>query len=185
MIKTTALERVVNLARAIGGDDDDRRFGRRHDADFRNRHLEVGQDLEQISFEGLVGAIDLVDQEHRSAVNAGLEGLQERTLDEIALREDVVLDAILVMLAGGFGQPDRHHLGGIVPFIDRARDVEAFVALKTDQLSIERGRENLGDLCLADAGLAFEKQRPAESEAQENDRGQRTIADIGSPAEQS
>src|SRR5580692_11474508 len=27
MIKTTTLERVVNLARAIGGDDDDRRFG--------------------------------------------------------------------------------------------------------------------------------------------------------------
>src|SRR6202020_3459396 len=57
-------------------------------------------------------------------------------------------------------------------------------ALKTDQLSIERGRENLRHFRLADAGLAFEKQRPAESEAQENDRGERAIADIGSPAEQ-
>ena len=184
MIETAALERVVNFARAVGGDDDDRRFGRRHDADFRNRHLEVGQDLEQIGFESLVGAVDLVDQQHRRAVDAGLQRLQERALDEIALREDVVLDAILVMLAGGLGQPDRHHLRGIVPFVDRARDVEAFVALEADQLSIERGRENLRHLRLADAGLAFEKQRPSQSQAQENDGRERAIADIGSPAEQ-
>ncbi len=77
MIETTALERVVNFARAVGGDDDDRRFGRRHDADLRNRHLEVGQDLEQISFEGLIGAVDLIDQQHRRPVDAGLQRLQE------------------------------------------------------------------------------------------------------------
>src|SRR4029077_5191489 len=63
MIETTALERVMDFARAVGGDDDDRRFRRRHDADFRNRHLEVGQDLEQVGFKGLVGAVDLVDKE--------------------------------------------------------------------------------------------------------------------------
>ena len=71
-----------------------------------------------------------------------------------------MLDAILVVLAGGLGEPDRHHLRRIVPLVDRARDIEAFVALQADQLSIERGGENLGDLGLADARLAFEKQRP-------------------------
>ncbi len=180
MIEAAALERVVNFARAVGGDDDDRRLGRRHDADLRNRHLEVGQDLEQIGFEGLVGAVDLVDQQHRGPVDARLERLQERALDEIALREDVVLDAILVMLAGGLGEPDRHHLRGIVPFIDRARDVEALVALQADQLSAERGGENLGDLGLADAGFAFEEQRAPKPQAQEKNRRQRAVADVGS-----
>ena len=68
-----------------------------------------------------------------------------------------MLDAVLVMLAGGFGETDRHHLRRIVPLVDRARDVEAFVALQPDQPSVERGGENLGDLGLADARLAFEK----------------------------
>ena len=47
-------------------------------------------------------------------------------------------------------EPDRHHLRGIVPLIDRARDVEAFVALQADEPAVERGGENLGDLRLAD-----------------------------------
>ena len=89
-----------------------------------------------------------------------------------------MLDAILVVLAGGLGEPDRHHLRGIVPFIDRARDIEAFVALQADQLSAERGGEHLRDLRLADARLAFEKQRPPEAQAQEDDGRQRAVADI-------
>ena len=91
-----------------------------------------------------------------------------------------MLDAILVMLAGGLGQPDRHHLRGIVPFVDRARDVEALVTLQADQLSAERGGENLGDLGLADAGLALEEQRPTKPQAQEKNRRQRAVADVGS-----
>src|SRR6185437_1392659 len=110
--------------------------------------------------------------------------LQERALDEIALGEDVVLDAVLVVLAGGLGESDRHHLRGIVPLIDRARDVETLVALQADEAPAERGGEDLGDLRLADAGLALEEQGPPEPEAQENDGSQRAVADIGGAAKQ-
>ena len=93
-----------------------------------------------------------------------------------------MLDAVLVVLAGGLGEPDRHHLRGIVPFVDRRRDVEALVALQADQPAAERGGENLGDFRLADARLALEKQRPAQSQAQEDDGRQRALRDIGGAA---
>ena len=89
-----------------------------------------------------------------------------------------MLDAVLVVLAGGLGEPDRHHLRGIVPLVDRGGDVETLVALQADQLAAERGGEHLGDLGLADARLAFEQQRPAEPQAQEHDRRQRALGDI-------
>ena len=95
-----------------------------------------------------------------------------------------MLDALLVVLARGLGEPDRHHLRGIVPFVDRGRDVEALVALQADQLAPERRGEHLGDLGLADARLAFEKQRPAEAQAQEHDRRQRAVGDVGRAEQQ-
>ena len=84
---------------------------------------------------------------------------------EVALGEHVVLDAVLVVLSRRLGETDRHHLRGIVPLVDGGGDVEAFVALQADQPAAERRGEHLGDLGLADAGLAFEKKRPAEPEA--------------------
>ena len=63
-------------------------------AHFRNGDLEVGQHFEQERLERLVGAVDLVDQEHRRAGGIGLERLQQRPLDQKALGEHVVLDAI-------------------------------------------------------------------------------------------
>ena len=64
-------------------------------------------------------------------------------------------------VAFGLGDADRDHLRGIVPLVDRGRDVEPLVALQPDQPAPERRRQHLGDLGLADAGLAFEEQRPA------------------------
>ena len=43
-------------------------------------------------FERFVGAVDLVDQQHRRAGGIGLERLQQRPLDQEALREHVVLE---------------------------------------------------------------------------------------------
>jgi hypothetical protein len=33
-------------------------------ADLGNRHLEIGQNLQQVSFERFIGAIQFVDQQH-------------------------------------------------------------------------------------------------------------------------
>ncbi len=168
----------MNFAGAVRGDDHDRRLRRLDDAEFGNRDLEVGQDFEQERLESLVGAVDLVDQQHRRAGHARLHRLQKRPLDEIALREDVVLDPLLVVFAGRLGEPDRHHLRRIVPLVDGGGDVEALVALQTDEPAVEGGGEDLGDLRLADPGFAFEKQRPPQSQGEKEDGRQRAVGDV-------
>ena len=144
----------------------------------RDRDLEIGQHFEQERLEGFVGAVEFVDQQHRRARGVRLERLQQRPLDEILFGEHVVGQAVAVDAALGFGEPDRDHLCGVIPLIDRRRDVEAFVALQPDQPAAERRRQHLGDLGLADAGLAFEKQRPPHLERQKQHRRQRAVADI-------
>ena len=62
-------------------------------AELGDRHLEVGQHFEQERLERLVGAVELVDQQHRRAGRIGLQRLQQRPLDQEALGEHVVLDA--------------------------------------------------------------------------------------------
>ena len=69
VIEAAPLQRVVDLARAVGGDDDDRRLLRLDRADLRDRDLEIGQHFEQIGLERLVGAVELVDQQHRRAAD--------------------------------------------------------------------------------------------------------------------
>ena len=143
-------------------------------------------DFEQKRLERLVGAVDLVDQQHRRAAVASARApAAAGGWIEIALGEDVVLDAVLVVLARGFGEPDRHHLRGIVPFVDRGRDVEALVALQADQPAAERRGEHLGDFGLADARLAFEQNsgRPRRK-LEEQDGRERALGDIGRAAEQ-
>ena len=57
----------MDLAGAVRGDDDDRRMLGLDGAEFRHRHLEVGQHLQQEGLEGLVGAVEFVDQQDRRA----------------------------------------------------------------------------------------------------------------------
>ena len=65
VVQAAALERVVDLAGPVRGEDHPRRPGGLDRADLRHGDLEVGQDLEQVGLELLVGAVDLVDQEDR------------------------------------------------------------------------------------------------------------------------
>ena len=75
-------------------------------------------------------------------------------------------------LASGFQQPDLEHLAWVVPLVDGRVDVQALVALEPDQRGAEAGSEDLGQFGLADAGLAFEQQRPPQFEGQEDGRGE-------------
>ena len=99
VIETAALERVVDFARAVGGDDDDRRMRGLDGAELRDGDLEVGQHFEQEGLERLVGAVEFVDQQHRRAGGVGLQRLQQRPLDQEALGEHVVLEPLAVVLA--------------------------------------------------------------------------------------
>jgi hypothetical protein len=48
----------------------------------------------------------------------------------------------------------------------------------------EGGREHLGDLGLADAGLSFEEQRPAHLEREEQHGRERTVGEVIGPCQQ-
>ena len=168
----------MDFAGAVRGHDHDRRLRRFHRAHFRNGDLKIGEHFEQESFEGFVGAIDFIDKEHRRAGGIGLERLQQRPLDQEALREDVVLEPRAVLVALGLGDADGDHLRGIIPFIDRGCDVEALVALQPDEAASERRGQDLGDLGLADFRLAFEKNRSAHFQRQKQHRAKRTVGQI-------
>ena len=69
-VQAAPLERVGQLARAVRGQHHVRPMLGVDRAELRDRHLEVGQHFEQERLELLVGAIDLVDQQHRRLVLA-------------------------------------------------------------------------------------------------------------------
>ena len=133
-------------------------------AELGNRHLVLGQHFEQVRLERLVGAIELVDQQHRrDAVLAATSACSSGRFSRKRGAKMSCASVVAVDAAGRLGEPDLDHLPRVVPFVDRRRDVEAFVALQPDELAAERRREHLGDLGLADARLAFEEQRAAAS----------------------
>ena len=78
--EAAALERVVQLARPVRGQDHVRPLLRLDRAELGNRDLEVRQHLEQERLELLVGAVDLVDQEHDGLL--GLDRLEQRPPDQ-------------------------------------------------------------------------------------------------------
>ena len=82
LVEAPALQRVVHLARPVGGEDDERRFGRAHGAELGNGDLELREQFEQVAFELLVGAIDLVDQQDGRPRPRRVDRLQQRPLDQ-------------------------------------------------------------------------------------------------------
>ena len=110
------------------------------------------------------------------------ERLEERPADQEVGPEDVVRGRPLG-LAARLQQPDLQHLARVVPLVDGRVDVQALVALEPDQRGAQAGREDLGELRLADAGLAFEQQRTPELEGQEDGRGERPVRDVVALAE--
>ena len=82
VIQAAPLQRVVELARAVRRDDHDRRRCGADRAELGNRDLVVRQHLEQVAFELLVGAIELVDQQHRRRAVSARQRLQQRPLDQ-------------------------------------------------------------------------------------------------------
>ena len=50
--------------------------------------------------------------------------------------------------------------------------------MEANQLGLEGRREHLGDLGLADAGLALEEQRPLELQREKDRSGQPALGDV-------
>ncbi len=184
VIEAAPLERVVNFARAVRGDDDDWRLVSLLGADFRNGDLEVGQHFEKIGLERLVGTVELVDQQYWRSFERRFESLQQRSLDQETVGEDIAAELVAVLDALGLGHTNLDHLRRVVPLVDGRGDVETLIALQAQQLAAERIGEHLGDFGLADAGLAFEEQRPSELQRQMHGGCQTAVGDIVAPRQQ-
>ena len=92
----------------------------------------------------------------------GLQRQEERALEQEALVEDVVRQALPPFgpgLAAELREADLQHLAGVVPLVERRRGVQPLVALEADEPPAQGLGEDLGDLGLADARLAFEEKR--------------------------
>ena len=141
-----------------------------------NGDLEVREHLEQERLELLVGAVDLVDQQHDRLV--GLDRLEQRAPDqELGAEELGLVDRSLLRGA------DVQQLPRVVPLVDGVRDVEALVALEADQPRAERLRDRLRGLGLADPRLAFEQQRLLELQREEERRRQPAVVRYDAPRE--
>ena len=69
-------------------------------------------------------------------------------------------------------------LAGVVPLVDGLGDVDALVALQAQQLPAGPGRQHLGHLGLAHAGLALEQQRAVQGHGQEDRRRQPLVGQV-------
>ncbi len=180
VVDAPPLEGVVDLAGAVGGDHRDRLVLGHQGADLGHRHLEVGEQLEQEALELLVGAVELVDEQHRRPLVAGVDGLQQRPLEQELLAEDVTGDPP-GPLAGVAAGLDLEQLPRVVPLVDRLAEVEALVALEADERRQERPAQDLGDLGLAHPRLALEEQRLLHPEGQEKAGRQPGVGDVVVP----
>ena len=171
----------MHVAGAVGGEDHDRRTAGLEHSQLRHRDLEVRQHFEEVGLELVVGAVDLVDQQHRRWALAVLDRPQQRPLDQEALVVEVGLEVVggpTGGLATGLGGPQVEQLAGVVPVVHGLRGVDALVALEPDQLAVRPRRQHLGDLGLADAGLALEQQRSLERQGEEDRGGQSLVGEV-------
>ena len=172
-VEAAALQRVVQFAGAVRGEDDDRPRLGFDGAHFGNGDLEVAEKFEQKRFELVVRAVDLVDEQ-----NAGIarsNGLHERSLDQEAFSEQILLRALGPRVTQ---RANVEHLPGVVPLVDGVVNVDALVALESDELAAGHPRHGAGQLCLADSHLTFKQQRLAQLKGEEQRRGEPTIGDV-------
>ena len=117
VVEAAALERVVQVARAVRGEDHDRRVRGPEGAELGDRDGRLGEQLEQERLELLVGAVDLVDEEHGRARARVLERLQERPLRRGTRGAEQRL--LLEVRAPRLREPDAEQLARVVPLVER------------------------------------------------------------------
>ena len=165
------LERVVQLARAVRGEYDGRPLSRGDRPELRDRDLKVREHLEEKRLELLVGAIDLVDQQHDRLV--GVDRLQQRPPDQELGAEQLVLgDRSFLRCA------DMEQLARVVPFVDGVRDVEALVALQPDQPRGQRPGEGLRRLGLPHPGFALQQHRLLQGQGEEERGREPSVGEV-------
>ena len=179
-VEAAALECLVEFSRAVRGQEDDRATFGFDRADLGDRDLKVRQQLEQKRFELVIGAIDLVDQEHGwNLVVAGNRVEQWSALQEARPEQLVKYFFALPSVTGRLKRADIQHLARVGPVVECMGDVDSFVTLETNQSSTKRVGNDLCELGLANARLAFEQHGLAELESKMHRRGEAAVGQIG------
>ena len=115
-----------------------------------------------------------------------VDGLQQRPLEQEALVVELLLEragADAARLAAGLGGAQVEQLAASSPSRRRPATLDALVALQADQLAAGPAAEHLGDLGLADAGLALEQQRAVQGQREEDRGGQAVVGEVAVQAE--
>ena len=171
----------MDVAGAVARQHDERRGIGAERPELRDRDLPVRQDLQQVRLELVVGAVDLVDEEHGDGPLPRLDRPQQGPLDEEALLVQLGLERVgraPGRLARRLGGAQVEELAAVVPVVDGLGGVDALVALQADQLAAGPAGEHLGQLGLADAGLALEQQRPPQRHGEEHGRRQPLVRPV-------
>ena len=167
------------------------RCARLERAELGHRDLEVGEHLEQERLELGVGAVDLVDEQHRCASASGWRGgaaaasrkRSEKNASSCAASLSTASASVVGAgddLADLVAQDLRvEELLGILPLVERLGLVEPFVALQADELGRQRRRQHLGQLGLADAGRTLDEDRLLHAIGEEHGGGDAAIAHVG------
>ena len=181
VVQAPALEGVVQLPGAVGGQDHEGRRVGPDGADLGDGDLEVREQLEQEGLELVVGPIDLVDEQHRLVT--GAQGVEQGSLEQELGTEEGVDRVLVRHLVLGEG-PDLQHLAGVVPLVEGLVGVDALVALQADQAPPRHGGQRLGHLGLADPHLTLQEKWTAERPGDEDGRGQSTVGEVAIGAQQ-
>ena len=143
-----------------------------------DRHLVLGEDLEQEGLGLQLHPVDLVDQQHHRLGRA--DGLEQRPGQQELLGEDVLLE-LLPRLAGvGL---DAQELLLVVPLVEGLGLVEALVALEADQPAAGEPGHRLGQLGLAGAGRPLHQHRLGQPVGQEHHPGDPVVGQVVHPGQ--
>ena len=169
------LERLGQLTGVVRREEHQRDLLGLDRAELGDRHLVVGEDLEQQGLGLDLDAVDLVDQQHHRVV--GRDGLEQRAGEEELVGEDVGLDGLPGVAVGPLGL-DAQQLLLVVPLVERLGLVEALVALEADEAGAGHLGDRLGQLGLARAGRALDEDRLAEPVGEVDDPGDALVGEV-------
>ncbi len=195
VVVAAPFECVAERTAAVARNDDDRRNLGAKRADFGHGHRHLPEKLHQQGLKASVASIDVIDQEYSWHLVVVANRTQQRPVDEEVRGEEVVQRRrrrrcradVLCLVGGkvvcGLGPPERQHLSGPVPPIERVVGGAALVAVQLDQRGAQRSGQRRGGGGLAHAGRAFQQERLAQPHGQEQGHCQALVGQVVQPVE--
>ena len=173
--QAAALERLGQLAGVVRGQEHQRDLLGHDRAELGDRHLVVGQDLEQQGLGLDLDPVDLVDEQHHRVV--GPDRLEQRPGEQELVGEDVGLDVVPARVGVALGL-DAQQLLLVVPLVERLGLVEPLVALQADEPGAAHLGHRLGQLGLAGAGRTLDEDRLAQAVGEVDDPGDALVGQV-------